>query len=522
MGVLEEIQRKGPGIPPPSVPDYFNLAVGASGQIILKAVVVEVIFDPAQLISPAPALQPPPEPDPDTGETDDKQKGRLGKKMTDRILLEGAPRNSIVVRLVGNAAAHMAVDSDLLCYPLFPPHLCLPVKAGEQVLIIDPTPGSLSDIMYWICRAPQPDYVDDLNFTHGDRVLMESPFKMEFDEDETPPEKPGFENGQGTEETWTLPEIEDMPGPYDEIFTGSLANKAITLEPVPRFTKRPGDLALQGSNNTLICLGEDRGYSPLKPPTDISNANFIDMVDVKIDGMASLVDMAKAETRIGRGTIDIVAGRGQTREAVIPSVTSNTRDFDEVNKNPVNFPAPGSVPDNQADKPMEGDPDLKNDLSRVYVSMKTNGDANFDLAYPEFAGSQVSESPYVMVKSTEVRIIGRKDGSVRIVKEGTEGDDQCVITLLSDGTVAIDAKKIRIGDGRNNQVYLGENATEKLVRGDMLVKVFEKFKDDFMLDIDTALGPLGASPIIMPLLGVTLDTLIAGIKSALSPVSKTK
>src|SRR5690606_41899055 len=35
----------------------------------------------------------------------------------------------------------------------------------------------------------------------------------------------------------------------------------VTPEPVPRWRKRPQELILQGSNNTLICLGEDRKRS---------------------------------------------------------------------------------------------------------------------------------------------------------------------------------------------------------------------------------------------------------------------
>ena len=54
--------------------------------------------------------------------------------------------------------------------------------------------------------------------------------------------------------------LSSVKGPFDMIFTGSIGNKSVTFEPVPRFTKRPGDFVIQGSNNTLISLGEERGW----------------------------------------------------------------------------------------------------------------------------------------------------------------------------------------------------------------------------------------------------------------------
>ena len=228
--------------------DFFRSSAPLKNRIIQRAVVVDVIFDPSRLEDQAKWLGTDAPVGVDSGEPMDKEKDKLEKDMVMRGLLAGAPRNSIIVRPIEDAADQMNFSAGILCYPLFPPHLCLPVKAGEQVMIIDPTPGKFTDIMYWICRAAEPDYVDDLNFTHGDRTIMESPTKMDFGLDEgppppgdEPPEAPGFENGQGHPSAFTLTE-EDPENPitYKQIFTGSMANRAITLEPVPRFTKRPG------------------------------------------------------------------------------------------------------------------------------------------------------------------------------------------------------------------------------------------------------------------------------------------
>ena len=305
---------------------------------------------------------------------------------------------------------------------------------------------------------------------------MESPTKMDFGLDEgppppgaEPPEAPGFENGQGHPSAFTLTE-EDPENPitYKQIFTGSMANRAITLEPVPRFTKRPGDLALQGSNNTLICLGEDRGYpANALLGTKNSNANFDEpAIDELISGMDTFIPYLTDEaTRVGRGTIDIVAGRGY-RDITEPLTISNTRKFDEVNKNPVNWKEESK--NNQTANPREGDPDFKSDKSRVYVSMKTSGDTNLGLT-SGFSGEggvvqPVPDKPYVILKSDEVRIVAREGGSIRLVKEGPGNPAPCAINMLADGKLCIEADKIYLGSSGLPAVY----EAQPVVRGQVL------------------------------------------------------
>jgi hypothetical protein len=77
---------------------------------------------------------------------------------------------------------------------------------------------------------------------------------------------------------------------YDYIFKNALASRYITPEPVPRWLKRPLEFVLQGSNNSLIVLGEDRngsiGGALLEPPIDIpkqdGNPRFAGAVDIVV------------------------------------------------------------------------------------------------------------------------------------------------------------------------------------------------------------------------------------------------
>ena len=90
--------------------------------------------------------------------------------------------------------------------------------------------------------------------------------------------------------------------------------------------------------------------------------------------------------------------------------------------------------------------------------MKTNVDYNFnvglDVINPAFEGelNDITETPAIVVKSDEVRIIARKDddrgginGSIRLIKEGDINGDQASIYLLPDGIVQISGSKIYIG-----------------------------------------------------------------------------
>ena len=415
------------------------------------------------------------------------------------------PRNSVLCTIITDGAGRGAAKPSLAC-PMFSSHLMMPVKAGEQVWIFQEKPQSDFTTLFWMCRIPGPGYVEDVNYTHGDRAIVKEP-------DATP----RFYNGMGS--TYTIGE---NPNAYDIINIASRANLSHCAESVPRLTKRPGDLVMQGSNNTAIILGEDRGWTAEERP----------------DG-AEFSNAGKTEEeleKLGCGSIDIVAGRGrfigdldEDPSGTANRVVQNTREKEETDK--------------YFSNPVEGDPDLITDASRVYVSMNTNGDTNLGLEYPNINGIEtplVEESPYVILKSDEVRIIARRDsendinGSIKIVKEGVAdsegGDGRAVIMLQPDGTIVIDGPKIVIGsgieksNGAGTQVEIGDGATESIVLGDQLNALLINFLDQFIqstpLFVMTGVGPGVLDP---PLLAAATELKIAlESKQNLSKIGKTK
>tara|TARA_Y100000034_G_scaffold93721_1_gene113476 strand:- start:48 stop:1337 length:1290 start_codon:yes stop_codon:yes gene_type:complete len=367
------------------------------------------------------------------------------------------PRNSAVVRLVG-------IDTQpMICYPFFSPHFCLPIKAGEQVWIMFPE-GRISSLGYWMTRKATDITVDDINYTHLDRVSKYGAESPEIDQVFDPAT---FPLGQDSN-----PEHNTLPGsdPYEAIVDKSVAhNTQFSGEPIPRFSKMCGDLTIQGSNNTLISLGSDRDGDPFSGTGD------------KL-----------------AGSIDIVAGRGMTTATSPTSVVENTRGYEETDK------APHLTGKALFDNPAEGDPDFNNDLSRIYLSMNTNGDDNFSLTYPDSIES-VTSKPYAIVKSDEVRLIARETGSIRITKEGS---NKAVITMLSDGKILIDSSNVMIGAGATEQIVLGNVLT------DLIGRIIDQIN---LISVPTGVGPSGP-----PVNAAAFSAIKAQLSTALSGIGKIK
>jgi hypothetical protein len=330
-------------------------------------------------------------------------------RVTNPQYLQIAPRNSIVVKLIGGGQAKQD-DTSVVCFPFFPPHLCMPINAGETVWIVSDSGVGDNPLLYWMSRVPEPISVDDINYTHSDR-RFESPEPRRLSDrvrqQETNPPELSFPNGAGTDDGGTL---SGDNGAYDQLVSRSVAYSNSVKEAVPRYTKRPGDLVLQGTNNTLISLGTDR------------KSDSGDATGVASSAMVQTESGSSMQTELlGAGTIDIVAGRGQGTSASAPPTVTNTRNFEEVDKRP-----------SAATNPQEGDPDYTTDLSRVYVSMRTDGDTNFGLE-PVGGESQVNDSPFVVAKSDNIRLVGRD--TVRLI---AEGDNQATVQMV-DGKIRIQA-----------------------------------------------------------------------------------
>lgn len=420
--------------------------------------------------------------------------------------LNNIPRNACIVRPISQE--YDKINSPLVSYPFFSSHLCMPVKPGEQVWIISEIASSVGNLPLWICRVPEPLQVEDVNFTHGDRrdFIFSSPSIVENQEN-LENVVPGFPNSKNSlrqpmsENTIQGPI--NTRNPYDKIIELSNAYNNFTPEIVPKLTKRIGDLVLQGSNNTAIILGEDRG-----------SKKIVDLLD-SYENVSSNASAEYLSLPNFKGTIDIVAGRGRYFEPPVPTTLDSlsqepsdtqARSIINIRKNGMSYVENDKNPsaNNFGYLPREGDPDLLRDCSRIYISMKTDGDENFGIVSGSFnipngfenPIEAINESPFVALKSDEIRIIARKDadheinGSIRIVKEGKNDEDLGAIVMLPDGTIQVSGTKIFIGrtpvDGGNG-TGPGPSESQPYVRYKDLEDLWNFFMDELDKFCDTML-----------------------------------
>jgi len=362
-----------------------------------------------------------------------------------------APRNSVIARPVfhGNGAA----DNVMVLWPFFPPHMQFPAKPGEHIWVMFEDPNAPNkEIGYWLFRVTQPSFVEDVNYTHADRTHDPS-FLPGLTSIFTGTDNPVYEfrNGAvGVDSTsntrYSIAETASIPGgddtAYEQLLTTTDASKIIQYEAVPRYRKRPADISLEGSNNTLIVLGTDRTSAVSDYTTD---------PDLGMVPKPMTADISS----VGAGAIDIVVGRGQT-----PSTYGNEEKNQLVSGSPLNVEIGKSKKDLAAN---EGDPDFMADRSRIYVAQKTMVDTNFGLATynanfsqgaAPAAGEQnpPKDNPKgdgaIVVKSDKVRLIARsdleivvtgilnRDSNGRIVESESASTWACII-IKANGDIVL-------------------------------------------------------------------------------------
>lgn len=416
-----------------------------------------------------------------------------------------APRNSIVCRIITDQKGK-SENSDFVCFPFFSSHIMMPVKAGEHVWLLKEQPDSLTERYYWISRIVGPIDVEDANYTHSSRTFQ---YYYEKDKDQPDDGSGNFSKERiltfpnGSPLLPTSAQISGDQKAYLQIITGSKESNMFTFEPVPRFTKRPGDLVIQGSNNSLISLGTLSGWASERPSVNTSTSTAA--------GASSISSSSLKKTDYG--SIDIVTGRGRIfkdlksavgnpkkrdtpdNKTTRPLVVSNELGI-ETDKNVATqqngkqeqepFLGVGNVKTN----PQEGNPDFLLDAARVFLASSVKVDEVFNTGNEGVAtrfDSPVknNDGPSIVVKSDHIRIIARKtktsnskdlepsdiletNGSIRIVKEGDKGEDLASITIEPDGTIHISGHKIFLGrsssDGGDQMIGPGDGGSHPYVR----------------------------------------------------------
>lgn len=400
-------------------------ATGGQAPLLKRAVCVEVFDSPGTLTS--------------------DQKQALAEQVNNPEFVDVLPINSILARIISDSSDLGSATSTIL-FPIFNSSIQFPIIPGEHVWVLYSDPGrDTNGIGYWFVRVSEQQTIEDANFNVHDRRFFPEYNPQLLSTTERGREQqhtPNFPNGADTQQSFSL-RITGSNGqnPYDGIYNGSNAIKNFTFEPVPRWSKRPGELVMEGRNNATIILGDDRNGSVTRSEQDIPGFS---------------------------GKIDIVAGRARKLpesdsaepEETAPRIITNTREQKEVNKTPY-------LNNSQNGNPREGDPDYENDAARILVSMQTKADANFkltDLPFPDqsLEFSQPNENAetttgksYVLGKADHIRLISRKtensDGTVFIVREADEEEKLAFLYMNKEGQVQIIGKELFLGKSTEKQ-----------------------------------------------------------------------
>lgn len=331
--------------------------------------------------------------------------------VTNITYAELLPRNTIIAQRVKSAV--VTVSFPMFLFPFFPSHLALPCKPGEMVWAMFENPHArIRNLGFWFCRISEPHLFDDVNHTHPAAKMNED--NIETLKKVADGEKYKYEmhngmhvtDGEGISKIIKGTELISGPEIYGQNIFENLIKmpnsaKLTQYESVPRFKKRPGDVAIEGSNNSLIVLGTDRSGSI----GDIDKYGFMKSLGNaigNISGSNGSIDMV-----VGRGINPSTGGKAVETISVQSVAQKKIPLKKEIGKQPSNLVAPS-----------EGDPDFKNDRSRILISQRTTVDKNFETqkynSKFQIADS-VSGDAAITIKTDKVRIIARSDISL-IVK----------------------------------------------------------------------------------------------------------
>jgi len=341
--------------------------------------------------------------------------GEIRKKMgdlckSDPKLIANMPRNSILGILIDDGAGKAETQYSIF-FPFFSSHFSMPAKPGETVWVMFDKVDGKDGQGYWLTRKHAVGGAEDLNYTHDPRsagVISGDGFSGLG--------MPSFPKGGGGSPTGGALSPENN---YEILYAGARATSHFSAEGVPRFSKRCGDLVLQGSNNARIVIGDNRAsglaqeHALALPFPVVSGIPLLPKIGERSLREGSHLPPGNVPIAVdpaggGGGSIDIVAGSG-FRTAIslsnpdgplnapggppIPGINPilPLPIIDAVYMGPAMIPFVAGATlnsrgqmefpkDATSDNPHEGDPDFETDLARIFVSMRCNVDDEFGIA----------------------------------------------------------------------------------------------------------------------------------------------
>jgi hypothetical protein len=369
------------------------------------------------------------------------------------------PHNSIIV-YVGDQN-----EKPVIAYPFFPPHISLPLKAGEQVWLLEEGEENPS-FYYWMCRVVTDRQIDDLNHTNIDRSVALRELSNKYEKDGNISDDELLYPASASEK------FNNVLIPPELTLSGIQAESVsfmeeFTSEPVPRTFGKCSDLLLQGSNNSTIQFTTEK----FKNTSDLESNVFLgkDATDFKGNVHTPLA-----------GTIDMFVGKEKERLRAL-ALSSNPEDIKESGNFNVRLSKrlsdssiletyeASKIDEYELGKENsgEGNDSPRNVFSRLYLSMNTLPDASFDFLNADFE-DDLREGPSAILYSENVRLYAESslraynytgnnlidisdDGSITL--QTGEGEEAAKIILSADGNIVIKP-------GSKGVLYLGGDESD--------------------------------------------------------------
>jgi len=394
--------------------------------------------------------------------------------IANKDLVDTAPVNSIIAQITDPGRSNKDGELPVLCYPFFPSHLSLPLKPGEYVWLIECDIKG-SRMYYWMCRQVGPIQVDDLNYTHMERLVRTSRIKDDFIANSGAL----VPNSESLDEAVSLDGAEESTNAsssFSRIFANSNAYRTeFTGEPVPRLAKDCADLLLQGSNNSGIHLTTEK----------FSNPEDINFKNTKYTGKTS-EDDAPPTRKPDSSAIDIFVKRKKNDLDKIVGLLDDTEQYDKINTVKNNcqndfytylendkLAALRYQDDSVYDKELIDDKSDAIDVgARVYLSHNCDVDNTFLINFDNL-GKNAKVGPSIVTFAQHNRVIGDEDVRLvsrmgqsfidldekgNIIAKASKDDGQQFLSLGVDGTSRLQAKnKIQLVVGSSNDVLLSED-----------------------------------------------------------------
>lgn len=373
--------------------------------------------------------------------------------------MKNFPRNTVIVKTISEGAAKRS-GIKVVCYPFFSSHLCMPLKLGEYVWFIYENTDNRGSLAYWLSRVSEPDHVEDVNYAFASRTYTQPTKK---------PEKKASDKFEGvsaeSDEVQTYSWESPTADPLEMAKLIEVSQKINRFESVPRYTKRQGDLVLQGSNNSLIMLGEERGHwAP--------NQFLVSSANTPADGIQP-----------GQPAIDIVVGRGSKSDESSKAKLS-LGNYGITKGKTIKNEFGLQELDKRNKLSMEGDPHFSVDATRVYLTANSNNinssyhpDKLLGVSLPDAPGRSqpVGSEPgaFAVIKSDNLRLVAREAGSIRVIKEPTNGSTNgAAIMMFNDGEMQLAANRLNLTS------YQTDGATQPYVRYQELMSLLNSLLDD--------------------------------------------